>query len=494
MSQESNPIIEDADPSTISISRWNRPAGYKEVLRVAGPLVLSSASLSLQHFVDRMFLCWYSPETMAAAMPAGFLSFTLISFFLGTSSYANTFVAQYTGAERPKRVGPSVWQAIHFSLATGLLLPCLIPLAPGFFAWAGHAPSVQALENTYFRILLMGAIFPIYCNALSSFFTGLGRTWPVMWVNIGITAINLILDYALIFGHWGLPRMGIAGAAWATNIANASGAVAFTLLLFTRKNEADYAIRTGWRVDRDLFRRLMRYGTPNGLQFMLDMTAFTFFIFLVGRIGTSELAATNVAFQINTVAFLPMIGFGIATATLVGQYLGSERPALAARATWSAFHLTFAYMSVISILYVSIPALFIDPFAARVDAGDFAEVRRMATLMLYFVAAYSVFDTMNIIFASALKGAGDTRFVMIWSVVLGWSIMVLPTWWLCDRGSGGVFTAWTLMSLFVVVLGFFFLVRFLRGKWRTMRVIEQGAHMAAPPANLPAVPTSEVDL
>ncbi len=482
-----------ADPGGIA-GLWRREAGFRDVLRLAVPLVLSTASWSIQHFVDRMFLCWYSQEAMAAALPAGFLAFTVISFFMGTASYANTFVAQYHGSGQPRRIGPALWQAIYFSVAAALVLPIGALFSEAIFRAVGHEPAVQAMENTYFRILLLGAGISIYSSAVSCFFTGLGRNWPVMWINAGCTAVNLTLDYAMIFGRWGFAERGIAGAAWATVMANGAAALAFTVLLFLpRRNERQYALRSGWRFDVELFRRLMRFGIPCGVQFMLDILAFTFFVFIVGRIGTAELAATNLAFQINSLAFLPMIGFGIATSTLVGQWLGRERPELAARAAWSAFGLTFAYMATIAVLYVVAPSWFIRPFAAKADAASFAAVERTAVIILYFVAFYCLFDTMNVIFAAALKGAGDTRFVMWWSVVLGWAVMVIPAWVACEKKWGGIFAAWTFLTAYVIALGFLFLLRFLQGKWRTMLVVER-AHVVPVPPTLPEAPTSEVDL
>ena len=126
-------------------------------------MILSMGSWSLMHFVDRVFLTWYSRDALAAALPSGILSFTLGTFFLGTAGYVNTFVAQYMGANRPERVGASVWQGIHFSILAGLFLLVGIPFAPWIFDAAGHEPSIRALEVVYFQILMVGwlpTIFP----------------------------------------------------------------------------------------------------------------------------------------------------------------------------------------------------------------------------------------------------------------------------------------------------------------------------------------------
>ena len=194
--------MDGAAPERIFLrGRWQAQAGWREVLRLAVPLVLSTSAFTLQHFVDRMFLCWHSPVTMAASLPAGLLSFTIISFFMGTASYANTFVAQYGGAGRPRRIGPALWQALYFAAGAACLMPLVIPLAGRLFTWIGHEPHLQQLEAQYFRIMMVGAGVVVYSNAISCFYTGRGRNWPVMWVNFGVTAINIVLDYAMIFGQ-----------------------------------------------------------------------------------------------------------------------------------------------------------------------------------------------------------------------------------------------------------------------------------------------------
>jgi MATE family multidrug resistance protein len=336
-------------------SRWSHPAGYRKVLLIAIPLVISTSSQTLQMFVDRLFLIWYSPEAIAAAMPAGMVQFTMVSFFIGMAGYANAFVAQYHGAGRDDRIGPALWQSIYFALFAGVLLPCFAPLSIAIFRAAGHAPAVRDMEADYFRILMLGSFFPIYNAAISCFYTGLGRNWPVLWVNVLITAVNVVFDYLWIFGNWGFPELGISGAAWATNLGNAAGSMAYTFLVLQPEHRWRYHTLSGWRPNLMLLRRLVRFGLPAGIQFSVDMLGVTFFVILVGRIGTAELSATNVAFQVNMLAFMPMIGFGIATTTLVGQWLGRGKPDCAARATWSALHMTIAYMSAIALAYVLIP-------------------------------------------------------------------------------------------------------------------------------------------
>ena len=226
-------------------------------------------------------------------MPAGMFSWAIVALFMGTASYVNTFVAQYKGAGQNERIGASVWQAIYFSLFSGTLIVFLAPLAAPIFNWVGHPLDVRVQEITFFRILCLGMGFNVYANAISGFFSGRGKTAPVMWVNLLVNAINILLDYLLIFGNWGFPRMGIAGAGWATVIASGVGALIFTILFLLPSNRAIYATLRSWRFDGELFLRLMRFGVPSGAHFMLDALAFTFFVFFVGRMGARELGAND---------------------------------------------------------------------------------------------------------------------------------------------------------------------------------------------------------
>ena len=460
------------------ISRWQEPGGYREVLRMAAPLILSTGSWSLQIFVDRVFLSWYGRDVLAASLPAGMLHFTFSSLFIGTVAYVNTFVAQYWGADRPERVGPAVWQGIYVGLASGVVILCLMPFSEIFFEWAGHEPQIRALEAEYFRILCFTGP-GITGVAVSSFFSGRGDTRTVMWVNFLANGLNIILDYAWIFGHWGFPEWGIRGAAWATVVSQLLIPVVFFVLM-TRPGYRD-TLRTlsGWRPDAALLRRLVRFGLPNGVQFMLEILGFSMFILLVGKLGATALAATSVAFNVNTLAFLPMMGLGIAVSTLVGQYLGRDMPDLAERSTWSAAHLSLTYMLVMAAGYVFMPGLFLRPFMSGADPDAFEQVWDMSVVLLRFVAIYCVFDAFYIVFSAAVKGAGDTRFVMLASVALGWFVMVVPTYLSVVTFGWSLYIAWIFVSLYLVAGGLIFLLRFRGGRWKSMRVIESAEETGA---------------
>jgi len=455
-------------------NRWYVEGGYREVLRIAIPLIVSTGSWSVQHFVDRMFLTWYSPEAIAAAMPAGILNFTITCIFIGTASYVGTFVSQYFGARQYENCGRSLWQGLYISLIGGAFILAFIPVSDALFNYIGHAPEIAACESAYFKVLCVGAMPAIASSSMSAFFSGLGRTKPVMWVNIFVTAVNLLLDWMLIFGNFGFPEMGIVGAGIATVSAFYFNMIVYLIILFGPSYSKKYATIKGRAFNKLLFLRLISFGFPNGIQFFIDIAGFTVFIMLIGRLGTTALAATNIALNINTLAFMPMIGMSIAISVLVGQRLGEDRAELAEFTTYSSFHLTFIYMTSIALLYVLVPDIFMIPFAAQSDPAQFAPVRNITLILLRFVALYSVFDTLNLVFAGAIKGAGDTRFIMFTIVITSIFILILPTYIALFYLSAGILSGWLFVTAYIIVLGVIFLLRFLGGKWKSMRVIETG--------------------
>ena len=470
----------------------NRPAGPAEVLKLAFPLILSTSAFTIQQFVNRVFLMWYSGQSMAAAMFAGMTVFMFYSFFMGTAMYVNTFVAQYDGADRSGRIGPSIWQGIYFSILAGIIMASFAPAAGIICTWAGHSPDVGQLEAAYLRISLLGSMPAILSSCLSCFYTGRAKTWTVLWVNTGVTAVNIILDYLWIFGKGGFAPHGIVGAAWATVVANSFGAIVFLLLFLQLKYRSLYKT-SHWAFDKELFWRIMRYGSPSGIQFMLDVVAWVFFLAFVGRINTISLIATSMAFQINTLAFLPMLGFTTAVSTLVGRYLGSDDTASAARCTWSAITMTAGYMTAIAVLYWTVPAVFMYPFKIDADPVEFAQVASLVRNLLLFVGFYCLFDSGNLIFSAAIKGAGDTRFVMWACVILSWVLLVIPSYIIINVSTGtkALYLIWLCATAYVCVLAVAFLFRFMGGKWKTMRVIEPIALKIAPIAALPTGGTDE---
>ena len=448
-------------------------SSYRDVLRVSIPIVMSMTTTVVMTFTDRVFLANYSIDAIAAALPAGIIAYVFLIFFADTAGYVSVIIAQYTGAGALQRVGSALWQAIYLAFISWLIMVGLSFGSGPLFRLVGHSAEVQQLEVIYFRVLCLGSGIHIIGMSLSSFFTGRGVTRPVMIIYIIAMLLNVPLDYALIYGIWIFPELGILGAALATVFSWTTATLMLGLFVFARENDRTFKTWQNRRFNADLFRRLLRFGVPSSLQFSLDVFAFGFFILMVGRIGKAELVVTSIAISLDSVSFRPLSGFALGASTLVGQALGRNRPDEAVEAARATMVIVASYMAVFVLAFVFIPQPLLELFRPRdISPEDFAAIKGMGIVVLRFVAAYLLLDGLYMISTAVLKGAGDTRFMMWTMGVLSVFGMILPIYIGIEVFGGGLYFAWGCTVFFLLQLASVTCWRFYQGKWKTMRVIE----------------------
>jgi MATE family multidrug resistance protein len=207
------------------------------------------------------------------------------------------------------------------------------------------------------------------------------------------------------------------------------------------------------------------------MQVFLDVLVFHLFTQMVGRLGEAAMGATTLTVRLNMIAFLPMMGMGQAISILVGQRLGGDRPDLAEKSAYTGLRWIFGYMCVIATLYLTLPSFLVSLFADSRQPHEFAEVAALVPGLLICVAIYSVADSLNVSFAFALRGAGDTRFVSLVTFCVAWPVMIVPTFLVVQTGAS-LYWAWVFATLYIVCMAGCFNLRFRGGKWKSMRVIE----------------------
>ena len=452
---------------------WQKKSRYREVSRVCIPLVTGMAATTVMEFTDRIFLSHYSVNAISAVVPAGVTAFLVLVFLGGIASYISVFIAQYAGAGRFDKIGATLWQGIYFTLFSGIILLLIAAfVSEPLFALVGHGAEIQLLEEHYFNILCQGGILHVAIQTLSGFFTGRGMTRPVMLANILGMVVNIPLNYALIYGVWIFPELGIVGAAIATVVSWAVIVLCLAPPIFSKTFRRDFRLMETMGIDLKIMKRILKYGVPGALQFSLDVFAFTFFILIVGRMGTLPLAASNIVISISSLAFMVALGFSFGISSLVGQALGAGKVQEARAAVWSGIHILMLYTLLLDACLIifaePIVTLFID---AEHAGGQYQELLEMASTLLKFVAVYILFDVFYMSFTAALKGAGDTRFLLLLISSATIFLMLTPLTVGIRYLGMDVYMAWGCIVLFIGSLALLTSLRFRGGKWEKMLVI-----------------------
>ncbi|UCG53066.1 MAG: MATE family efflux transporter [Candidatus Latescibacterota bacterium] len=416
--------------------------------------------------VDSAMVGHVGKTELAAVGLGGLLVWTIYSFFVGLSYSVSTYVAQSYGARKLTWCGAYLWHGLYIGLVSG----AIIIFIRYFNSWTvdllGPAPEVKDLCVSYAGIRMLSAPFFIFQYTFSNFFRGLGDTKTPMKVMILANCANIVLDYFLIFGNGPFPTMGVAGAAWATFIANVLSAVAFASITFSGLFRSEYNTTCGWRLNKTHLVELLKIGMPIGLHYFLDIGSFLIFSAYVGRMGTEQLAANQIVIQVLALSFMPCHGFSVAATTLMGQYIGAGRHDLAKKSAYATLRLGIFYSGFIGMTYVLLPVFLVKIF------NDDPLVVFYGKRLIYLAAVFQLFDAVQMISAGALRGAGDTKTPMILALGGGWFLFLPMSFVFGTVLAGGVVGAWGGATLYVVFLGIAMFLWLKKERWKGIKLVK----------------------
>jgi len=367
----------------------------------------------------------------------------------------------------------TVSQGLLLCLVFYPVLLAFIPVVHRGFILAGHGPRQVALEFSYFRILMAGSLLFLFQSVFAGYFVGLGKTRVVMLASVLGIFVNLPLNWILVFGKLGVPPLGIEGAALGT-LGSSLFIVAVLAVSFLRSGGyRTFGGWEAWKPRRDLLLRLLRYGTPVGLEGFINVFAFNVFVLLMQSYGPTVAAAITITFNWDLVSFIPMLGVGAAVTSLTGQRMGAGDVAGARRAAYLALRLAWAWAGVMVIAFVAGAPALVRMFSQGFGAGD-EQILPLARVLLRLAALYTVADATAVVFSGALRGAGDTKWVLIISGILHWTMAI------------GAFVFIRILALPPVAVWFFFIafvvsvatsmaIRHRRGAWEHIRLVEAPA-------------------
>ena len=373
--------------------------GY--VFKIAFPIIISNASHTVMLFVDRLFLSRLGKQELAAAMSGGLSSHVLCSFFVGLIGYVSALVAQYYGAEKPRMCGIAIIQAFYLGIISYPILICFIPIIKYVFIFAKQEPLLTDFASTYARTLLAGSIFLIIRTAAGSFFVGIGKTKIVMIANLTAALVNIPLNYVLIFGKFGFPAMAIQGAALGTVFASGISCIILLGSYLKEISQFPYRTKNLLKIRVPIIKRLLLFGLPAGISPFLNWFAFNIFVQLMHSYGPNTAAAATIAFNWDTVVFLPMLGLGIIARTVVGQSIGAKDLDGAQRLTYLIMRISIIYAIAMMTLFIGLTDFLTSVFVSGFQDTS-GQVQNMANIMLRLLALYTLANSCKLVLGGAL--------------------------------------------------------------------------------------------
>ncbi|MCU0303534.1 MAG: MATE family efflux transporter [Thermoanaerobaculales bacterium] len=438
------------------------PERRRRILALALPIVGGMVSQNVLNLVDTAMVGVLGAAALAAVGMASFANFMASAFITGLSAGVQAMAARRLGEGRSADAAVPLNGGLLLAVVLALPLSVtLIAFTDEIFALLVDDPEVAALGAPYLgaRLAAMAALGVNF--AFRGYWNGVSMSKVYMRTLVVMHASNIALNWVLIFGHLGLPALGVAGAGIGSAIATFIGSVLYVV--------------QGWRLargngflrrlpDRRSLATMLRLSVPTGFQQFFFAAGLTAFFWIIGRVGTAELAASNVLVQLLLVAILPGLGSGMAAASLVGQALGRGDATDAKRWGWEVARLATVTVGLLALLGLVLPDLLLRPFLH--DEATLA----LARLPLRILAATMSLDTLGMVLMNALLGAGDNLRVMAVALVLQW-VVFLPSAYLVGPVLGlGITGIWVAHVGYRVLQAAIFAGMWRRGDWTRIEV------------------------
>lgn len=454
----SAPMISTEGLSESPARGW---AGVREEfgpqLKLAWPLVVSELGWMGMGVVDTLMVGRVSPEAMGGVAVGGNFQMPIVLFGLGVLLGLDPLVSQAVGAGRHRDARHALIQGLYVAAGLSVALVLLLVGLRPFIGRVGLQPAVVPHAVPFFTALIWGVPAFLGFVCLRRYLQGLGHVRPILWALVSANLLNVVVDYTLIFGHFGFPRLGAMGAGYATSFART---YLFLFLLVAILRVERRAGRHGnaeeRRFDPALVRRIILVGLPAAAMVVFEVGVFAVATQLIGRIDAVSLAAHQVALTLASVTFMVPLGISAAGGVRVGQAVGRGDAQGVANAGWTAFLLGAGFMCLSGTLFA---------VAGRWLTGLFSPdpaVIVMGATLLQVAAMFQLFDGTQVVACGVLRGLGETRLPMFITLVGYWGLGLPIGWFLAFHAGLGARGLWLGLMSGLIAVGLLLLATWIR--------------------------------
>lgn len=460
----------------MSLTKY-REGSVGELWTISLPLMISSFSVMLMIFVDRMLLANFSTEAFNAAVSSSTIGWAFIAGFMGLCAISEVFVAQYNGAEKKEMLGIPVWQMIWFGLLTTFFF---FPLAHWGNAYI-FSGSNQEMERVYFQwMIYFGPAVAIY-GALSGFFVGQGKTKLITITSVGANAVNIILDWILIFGIEGyLEPMGVKGAAIATSMSSVFQTLILFMVFYNQENQKEF--RTDkWQYNSDMFWSCLRVGFPGSIFMSIEVMGWGIYYLMMAKAGFIYITVAGVSQSVVILFMFFGEAISKAATALAGNFIGSRK-------TWNIPKVLMSGVGLHLLFFVFTGGLFgigtdavISLFLPDLSQEVLQELYQPLVTSLFLVLTYVLFEGIRFLLTGILTASGDTMFIFVAGTTTIWLFLIIPVWIAVFMFDASIVTASFIATLYSIITCMLYYMRFLQGKWREASLIgEKQVEVALP--------------
>ncbi|HET7871637.1 MAG TPA: MATE family efflux transporter, partial [Terriglobales bacterium] len=423
---------------------------FRPMFRLAAPLALTELGWLTMGFVDTVMVGRLpdSATAIGAVSLGTTLFYTIGIFGSGIFLGLDTLVAQAYGAGKLEECHRTLWNALYLAFALApLLMVSILGLLPAF-PYFGLAPPLVTQTIPFLKALIWSTLPLSLYFVLRRYLQSMGIVKPVVFALVSANLVNLIGNYALVYGHFGLPQLGVTGSGWSTCVSRVYMALflALAVIYYDRKRHSGlwWASR---RMEVHRIRELLRLGLPAASQLLFEIGGFTAATYMVGELGSIPLAGHQIALNVASFTYMVPLGIGSAAAIRVGQAVGARDVYGAARAGWTALLFAVCFMASAGL------CLFLFGHQiARIYSPQVEVIRAGATLLIV-AAVFQLFDGLQVVATGALRGAGNTRTPMLANFIAYWVIGLPLGAWLCFKMHWGAVGMWIGLCLALVLVG-----------------------------------------
>jgi putative MATE family efflux protein len=449
----------------VALEAGGPKAVRSKVFQLAGPSLVEMVLINFVQMLNMIMVGRVGAEAVTAVGLTNQPVFFALAAFMALNVGTTAIIARAMGAGNYEEANKVAQQTFIINLLMSIVIIWVTyAYAEPMLVFMGAEPAVLEDGVAYAQIMFLSLGFITTSMGLSAVLRGAGDTVTPMRVNVLTNILLVIIGFPLIYGYFGLPEMGVVGAAVATAISRLVATIMMVYILFSGKFIIKLSLKNLWMIDRDLIRRIVNVGLPAAAEQFVLRGGQIIFAIVVASLGTVTFAANQICFSILGLTFMPGMAFAVAATTLVGQGLGAGKPDLAEKFGWETRKIGMVVSGIIGVFFVLLA-----PYIMMLYTNQQAVIDQGA-IALRVIGFVQIAQATQFILAGALRGAGDTKFPLYATFIGVWGFRVLLCLLFVLVLEWGILGAWLAIAVDQVVRSFIIVSRYKGGKWKTIKV------------------------